>query len=97
MKPIPLQPNLPTPTNCFGKPVPASQWYVCPNCKKESPLTKKRVGLTDEEIEDEWERVTGHSIFGGDKSEGRAMYLSADEVIEFARAIEAKLKEKNGY
>ena len=50
MKPIPLQPNLPTPTNCFGKPVPASQWYVCPNCKKESPLTKEWVGLTGDEI-----------------------------------------------
>lgn len=53
-------------------------------------------GLTDEEeIEDEWERITGHSIFGGERREGRAMYLSPDEVIEFARAIEAKLKEKN--
>ena len=53
------------------------------------------VGLTDEQVEDEWERITGHSIFGGDRSEGRAMYISPDEVIEFSRAIEAKLKEKN--
>lgn len=53
------------------------------------------VGLTDEEIEDEWESITGHSIFGGDKAEGRTMYLSPNEVIEFARAIEAKLKEEN--
>ena len=53
-------------------------------------------GLTDEEgICDEWERITGHNIDFEPKSEGRAMYLSADEVIEFARAIEAKLKEKN--
>ena len=52
-------------------------------------------GLTDEQVEDEWERITGHSIFGGDRSEGRAMYISPDEVIEFSRAIEAKLKEKN--
>jgi len=44
--------------------------------------------LTDEQVEDEWERITGHSIFGGDRKEGRAMYLSPDEVIEFARAIE---------
>ena len=53
------------------------------------------VGLTDEQVEDEWERITGHSIFGGDRSEGRAMHISPDEVFEFSRAIEAKLKEKN--
>ena len=56
---------------------------------------KQWVGLTDEQVEDEWERITGHSIFGGDRSEGRAMYISPDEVIEFSRAIEAKLREKN--
>ena len=56
---------------------------------------KQWVGLTDEQVEDEWERITGHGIFGGDRSEGRAMYISPDEVIEFSRAIEAKLKEKN--
>jgi len=54
------------------------------------------VELKDEQVEDEWERITGHSIFGGDRSEGRAMYISPDEVIEFSRAIEAKLKERNG-
>jgi hypothetical protein len=53
------------------------------------------VGLTDEQVEDEWERITGHSIFGGARSEGRAMYISPDDVIEFSRAIEAKLKERN--
>ena len=56
---------------------------------------KQWVGLTDEQVEDEWERITGHSIFGGDRSEQRAMYISPDEVFEFSRAIEAKLKEKN--
>ena len=56
---------------------------------------KQWVGLTDEQVEDEWERITGHGIFGGDRSEGRAMYISPDEVIEFSRAIEAKLKERN--
>jgi hypothetical protein len=56
---------------------------------------KQWVGLTDEQVEDEWERITGHSIFGGARSEGRSMYISPDEVIEFSRAIEAKLKEKN--
>jgi hypothetical protein len=53
------------------------------------------VGLTDEEIKDEWERVTGHSIFGGDRSAGRSMFLSPDEVIHYTQAIETKLKEKN--
>ena len=52
-------------------------------------------GLTDEQVEDEWERITGQSIFGGDRSEGRAMYISPDEVIQFSIAIEAKLKDKN--
>lgn len=60
-----------------------------------APPKKEWVGLTDEQVEDEWERITGHSIFGGDRSEGRAMYISPDEVIEFSRYIEAKLKEKN--
>ena len=60
-----------------------------------SPPKKQWVGLKDEQVEDEWERITGHSIFGGDRSEGRAMYISPDEVIEFSRYIEAKLKEKN--
>ena len=59
------------------------------------PKAAEWVGLTDEQVEDEWELITGHSIFGGDRSEGRAMYISPDEVIEFSRAIEAKLKEKN--
>ena len=53
------------------------------------------IGLTTREIEDEWERVTGHSILGGDRSAGRTMFLSGDEVIHYTQAIEAKLKEKN--
>jgi|GEM_PF-2399668 len=56
---------------------------------------KQWVGLTDEQVEDEWERITGHSIFGGDRSEGRAMYISPDEVFEFSRALEAAIKRKN--
>ena len=55
---------------------------------------KQWVGLTDEQVEDEWERITGHGIFGGARSEGRAMYISPDEVIEFSRAIESKIYEK---
>ena len=73
------EPALPVGTKIYTSPQPNKQW----------------VGLTDDQVEDEWERITGHSIFGGDRSEGRAMYISPDEVIEFSRAIEAKLKEKN--
>jgi hypothetical protein len=53
------------------------------------------VGLTTQEIEDEWERMTGHSIFGGDRSAGRSMFLSPDEVVHYTQAIEAKLKAIN--
>ena len=94
MKPIPLQPNLPTPTNCFGKPVPASQWYVCPNCKKESPLTKKWVGLTDEEIE----QLGDKHLVSVQEYIGSGDYVSYFEgETDFARAIEAKLRAKNGF
>lgn len=85
MKPIPLQPNLPTPTNCFGKPVPASQWYVCPNCKKESPLTKEWVGLTDDELRHAYGEVSGNEWCLGGISNAETYY----------DIIEAKLKEKN--
>jgi hypothetical protein len=50
----------------------------------------QRKPLTEEEIADEWERVTGHNISHGDRQEGRAMYISPDEVTEFARAVIAK-------
>jgi hypothetical protein len=43
--------------------------------------------LSDEWIEDEWERITGHSIFGGSAADGRTMYLSPNEVKEFARTM----------
>ena len=49
MTPIPLQPNMPMPTDYSGDPVPPKQYYLCPHCKEQSPLTKEWVGLTDEE------------------------------------------------
>ena len=57
----------------------------------------KREPLTDEEIEGEWERITGHSIIDSYRDKGRTMFLSPSEVFEFARAIEAAhgIKEKN--
>jgi hypothetical protein len=59
------------------------------------PAPRQWVGLTDEEINDEWDRVTGHSILGGNRSDGRTMFLSPDEVVYYTQAIETKLKEKN--
>ena len=45
--------------------------------------------LIADEICDSWEFITGHHrIQFGPNSEGRYIYLSPDEVIEFARAIE---------
>ena len=85
-------------TAIFFKDVPVgTALYTRPAERKleDKPLAQAREPLTDEQVEDEWERITGHSIFGGDRAEGRAMYISPNEVAEFARAIEAKLKEKN--
>ena len=79
MKPVPLQPNLPTPTTAFGNPAPIAQYYICPHCKEQSPLVREWVGLTDEERES-IANVTIH-VHG----QGWA----------YATAIEAKLKEKN--
>ena len=57
----------------------------------------QRKPLTDEQIEVEWERITGHSIIDSYRTKGRTMFLSPSEVFEFARAIEAAhgIKEKN--
>jgi hypothetical protein len=44
-KPITIKP-----TTWFGNPAKTAQWYTCPNCRKQSPLTLEWVGLTDEEI-----------------------------------------------
>ena len=79
--------------NMHQKPRSYLDDFECPRCGH--CCKAEWVWLTDEEVEDEWERITGHSIFGGDRSEGRGMYISTDEVIEFSRAIEAKLKDKN--
>ena len=37
------------PTTWFGNPAKTAQWYKCPNCAKQSPLTIEWVGLTNEE------------------------------------------------
>ena len=66
------------PTTWFGNPAKTAQWYTCPNCAKQSPLTLEWVGLTDEEA--------------------YKIYRDCGDLnvrINIARAIEAKLKEKN--
>jgi hypothetical protein len=45
------------PTTWFGNPAKTAQWYTCPNCSKQSPLTLEWVGLTDE---DKRKLATGH-------------------------------------
>jgi len=46
-KPITIKP-----TTWFGNPAKTAQWYTCPNCSKQSPLTLEWVGLTDREMMD---------------------------------------------
>ena len=46
-KPIKIKP-----TTWFGNPAKTAQWYTCPNCAKQSPLTLEWVGLTDDEIKE---------------------------------------------
>jgi hypothetical protein len=74
-KPITIKP-----TTWFGNPAKTAQWYECPNCSKQSPLTLEWVGLTDEE------RDYFTYIDAKDKARFR----------KYADYIEAKLKEKNG-
>ena len=82
MKKIPRLPNLPPPTNVFGKEVAMATWYECPKCLNQSPLTREWVGLTDEEIYDYADKfLYQHGSNYGIRS--------------FGKAIEAKLKEKN--
>ena len=42
------------PTTWFGNPAKTAQWYTCPKCAEQSPLTLEWVGLTQEEIEDSY-------------------------------------------
>jgi hypothetical protein len=70
-KPITIKP-----TTWFGNPAKTAQWYTCPNCSKQSPLTLEWVGLTDEERE---ELMNNYDV----------------ALPDYAKAIEAKLKEKN--
>ena len=76
-KPITIKP-----TTWFGNPAKTAQWYTCPNCSKQSPLTLEWVGLTDDEY------------FGLQMKIKKPM-ISVQDYIDAMRMVEAKLKEKN--
>jgi hypothetical protein len=60
-KPIAIKP-----TTWFGNPAKIAQWYTCPNCAKQSPLTLEWIGLTDEEIKQgESKGELGHGFIQG--------------------------------
>ena|GEM_PF-4893031 len=64
------------PTTWFGNPAKKAQWYTCPKCRQQSPLTFEWVGLTNEEID---ELMNNYDVAS----------------LDYARAIEAKYKERN--
>ena len=82
MTPIPLHPNLPTPTTAFGNPASIAQYYICPHCKKQSPLVREWVGLTDEEID-----ALHTSI--------KVRLMGTFDTKDIYRVVEQALKEKN--
>jgi hypothetical protein len=77
-KPITIKP-----TTWFGNPAKTAQWYTCPKCAEQSPLTLEWVGLTDREVEDYWDWEDFQTGAG------------RSTIFEMVRDIEAKLKEKN--
>lgn len=90
MKKIPRLPNLPPPTNVFGKEVQMATWYECPKCLNQSPLTREWVGLPDEkEIIEMSKDAWGRSLLSYGRDDHCSFYVA------FARAVETYLKEKN--
>jgi hypothetical protein len=67
------------PTDYSGDPVPSKQYYICPHCKEQSPLTKEWVGLTDED----WKELSG------------VWWEPNENEMALLDWAEAKLKEKN--
>jgi RNA polymerase subunit RPABC4/transcription elongation factor Spt4 len=67
------------PTDYSGNPVPPKQYYLCPHCKEQSPLTKEWVGLTDEDRLRLWLKTEAEDV----------------DRYAFAKAVETALKEKN--
>jgi hypothetical protein len=71
------------PTTWFGNPAKTAQWYTCPNCRKQSPLTLEWVGLTRDEQSFVYSNL--HNATSREDSFW----------VDFANAIEAKLREVN--
>jgi hypothetical protein len=71
------------PTTWFGNPAKTAQWYTCPNCSKQSPLTLEWVGLTRDEQSFVYSNL--HNATSREDSFW----------VDFANAIEAKLREVN--
>ena len=84
-KPITLKP-----TTWFGNPAKTAQWYTCPNCSKQSPLTLEWVGLTDEEVDEIYTSVQEEVNRHWDKGGTTMMFP-----FTLYKAIEKALKERN--
>ena len=83
---IPIQQNLPEATTALGTVVNTKRWVECAKCKKLSPLEEREwVGLTDEDVVQVFNVVIEEN-----KGWPERRYR------DFAKYIEAKLKEKNG-
>ena len=67
---------------------------VCLNCEHEASARRQWVGLTDEEIE-KLAVENGHATFLNDDEETGIIWFDGD-ATPFARAIEQKMREKNG-
>ena len=67
---------------------------VCLNCEHEAAARRQWVVLTDEEIE-KLSVENGHATFLNDDEETGIIWFDGD-ATPFARAIEQKLREKNG-
>jgi hypothetical protein len=85
------------PTTWFGNPAKTAQWYKCPNCAKQSPLTIEWVSPMDDELL----KIYGWRFESYGQSDN-PLFLGQNivdeakqEIIDGLRKVEAALKEKN--
>ena len=85
------------PTTWFGNPAKTAQWYKCPNCAKQSPLTLEWVSLTDDELLKTYGwQFESYGQSDRPSSLGQSIVDEAkQEIIDGLRKVEAALKEKN--
>jgi len=85
------------PTTWFGNPAKTAQWYTCPNCAKQSPLTLEWVSLTDDELLKTYGwQFESYGQSDRPSSLGQSIVDEAkQEIIDGLRKVEAALKEKN--